>query len=82
MYFSDGSDNWKEIDLPDEIAADVPDISGDTERNWRYLIREMVRDIRGESVAPYQTFKEGSQYQQIIDIIRKNDNWVDVTHLT
>ena len=36
---------------------------------------------RGEPVAPYQTFREGSQYQQLIDIIRRNDNWVDVSHL-
>jgi hypothetical protein len=30
-------------------------------------------------VAPYQTFKEGSQYQRIIDIVRQNDRWVDVS---
>lgn len=72
---------WNEIPLPADIAANIPDIKGDTERNWRYLIREFVKDIQGESVAPYQTFKEGAQYQQIIDIIRRNENWVDVTHL-
>jgi len=87
LYLNDGSSRgwdggeWKEIELPSDIAADVPDVEGDTERNWRYLIREMVKDIKGEQVEPYQTFKEGSQYQQIIDIIRKNDNWVDVSHL-
>ena len=59
----------------------MPDVEGDTERNWRYLIREFVKDINEEPVAPYQTFKEGSQYQQLIDIIRKNNNWVDVSHL-
>ena len=72
---------WREVALPAEIAADVPDVDGDTERNWRYMMREMVKDISGETVAPYQTFKEGSQYQQLIDIIRKNGNWVDVSHL-
>ena len=41
----------------------------------------MVRDIEGEDVLPYQTFKEGSQYQQLIDLIRKNDYWVDVSKL-
>ena len=83
LYFNDasGDNQWKELELPKDIAADVPDVDGDTERNWRYLIRELVKDINGQSVAPYQTFKEGSQYQQLIDIIRKNNQWVDVSHL-
>ena len=72
---------WLEQALPADIAADIPDVEGDTERNWRYLIREMVKDIEGEDVPPYQTFKEGSQYQQLIDLIRKNDYWVDVSKL-
>jgi len=72
---------WEEVKLPAEIAADVPDVDGDTERNWRYLIRELVKDIQGEDASTYQTFKEGAQYQQLIDIIRRNDNWVDVRHL-
>lgn len=81
LYLYGKDNSWQQVDLPAEIAADVPDVEGDTERNWCYLIREFVKDIQGESVAPYQTFKEGSQYQHIIDIIRKNANWVDVTHL-
>ncbi len=72
---------WLEQALPADIAADIPNVEGDTERNWRYLIREMVKDIEGEDVPPYQTFKEGSQYQQLIDLIRKNDYWVDVSKL-
>ena len=81
LYVYGGNNEWQEVTLPAEIAADVPNVEGDTERNWRYLIRELVRDIQGEAVAPYQTFKEGSQYQQLIDLIRKNDFWVDVSHL-
>lgn len=72
---------WLEQPLPSDIAANIPDAEGDTERNWRYLIREMVSDIEGKEVQPYQTFKEGSQYQQLIDLIRKNDYWVDVSKL-
>jgi hypothetical protein len=41
----------------------------------------MVKDISGETVPPYQTFKEGSEYQQLIDIIRQNGSWVDVSQL-
>lgn len=81
LYYWGANKEWQEIDLPQEIAADVPDVDDDTQRNWQYLVREFVRDIRGESVAPYQTFKEGSQYQQLIDLIRENNNWVDVSHL-
>lgn len=78
-YGKDGQ--WTELPLPDDIAANIPNVDGDTERNWRYLIREFVHDIRGEDHKPYQTFKDGSLYQRLIDIIRKNDRWVDVTNL-
>ena len=81
LYLYGANKCWEEIPLPADISTDVPDVKGDTERNWRYLIREFVKDIQGEKVPPYQTFKEGAHYQQLIDIIRKNDNWVDVTHL-
>ena len=73
--------SWQEVKLPEDIAADIPNTNGDTERNWRYLIREFIRDIEGKKVAPYQTFKEGSQYQRLIDLIRENDQWLDVSHI-
>ncbi|WP_371396668.1 Gfo/Idh/MocA family protein [Fretibacter rubidus] len=72
---------WMELPLPEDIAANIPNVDGDTERNWRYLISEFVKDVRGDDVPPYQTFKEGSLYQRLIDIIRKNDRWVDVSDL-
>lgn len=81
LYVYGADKEWQETPLPADIAADVPDIEGDTERNWQYLIRELVKDIRGETVAPYQTFKEGAHYQQLIDIIRQNGPWTDVSHL-
>ena len=77
-----GEDNeWRETPLPAEIAASVPDIDDDTQRNWTFLIQQFAKDIEGVAVEPYPTFKEGSQYQQIIDLIRRNDRWVDVRHL-
>ena len=81
LYVYDDNKTWTEVSLPADIVSNIPDVKGDTERNWRYLIRELLSDINGESVAPYQTFKEGAQYQQLIDLIRKNDNWLDVSHL-
>jgi len=82
LYLYGPNKTWDEVKLPTDIAADIPNVKGDTERNWRYLIREFVKDIKGEAVEPYQTFKEGAQYQQLIDIIRRNNCWVDVTHLS
>ena len=81
LYLYGVDKKWYESGLPGEIAAAMPDVEGDTERNWRYLIRQFIKDIRGEPVAPYQTFKEGSRYQQLIDIIRLNPGWVDISHL-
>ena len=81
LYLYGASKAWVETPLPAEIAADVPDVDGDTERNWRYLIRKFVKDIQGETVAPYQGFKAGAQYQRLIDIIRQNGSWTDVSDL-
>ena len=81
LHYYDENKTWKELELPKNIVDNQPKIEGDTERNWHYLVREFVKDIKGEKVAPYQSFKEGSLYQQLIDLIRKNDNWTDVRHL-
>jgi len=81
LYHYSANKDWSQLELPADIAANIPDIDGDTERNWRYLVREFVKDIQGEDVIAYQTFQEGSLYQGLIDIIRQNDGWVDVTHL-
>ena len=81
LYLADKTGTWQEMPLPQDIADTVPQVKGETEQCWHYLAREFVRDISGEPVAPYPTFREGSQYQQIIDLIRKNDNWTDVAHL-
>lgn len=81
LHIWDKNKNWKELPLPQDIIDDQPKVAGDTERNWQYLAREFVKDIKGEKVAYYQSFKEGSLYQQLIDLIRKNDNWTDVRHL-
>ena len=81
LYLYDNSQGWQEKPLPNSIAATVPDIEDDTPSHWPYLIREFIKDIKGLPYEPYPTFREGSHYQQIIDLIRTNDRWVDVTHL-
>lgn len=82
LYLYGKDKAWNEVPLPADIAGDVPNVKGDTERNWQYLIRTFVKDIQGETVAPYQTFKDGAHYQELIDIIRENGNWTDVSHLS
>ncbi len=72
---------WQPVPLPDDIANVVPKVNGDTEQCWHYLVSEFVKDIQGETVEPYPTFKEGSQYQQLIELIRANNDWKDVSYL-
>jgi len=76
LHLHDGK-AWQEQSLPSEIAAMVPDVAGETEQCWHHLARAFVRDIRGETVEPYPTFREGRQYQRIIDLIRESGNWTD-----
>ncbi|MEO1960124.1 MAG: Gfo/Idh/MocA family oxidoreductase, partial [Paracoccus sp. (in: a-proteobacteria)] len=70
---------WRKLPLPQDIAEAVPDVAGETEQCWHHLVREFLRDIRGEAVESYPTFQEGSQYQQIIDLIRSNGNWTELS---
>ena len=79
LYLWDENKAWSEIALPQEIAEELPKIEDDTQRSWTHLAIQLVKDVSGESVEPYQTFKEGAQYQHIIDLIRKNDRAVDLT---
>lgn len=75
LYHWGADKTWTELPLPAEIRATLPQVKGETEQCWHYLAREFVRDIQGQHVAPYPTFAEGSQYQQIIDLVRRNGNW-------
>jgi predicted dehydrogenase len=81
LYLKKRKGDWEELPLPKDIQGMLPDIEDDTLRNWAYLAAEFVKDIKGIDVEPYQTFKDGCRYQEIIDIIRKSDNWTDVSRL-
>lgn len=78
LSLHDGS-NWSVRPTPESIANTVPSGLGDTEECWNILADLFLRDIRGEAVPPYPTFVEGSQYQNIIDVIRRSETWVDVS---
>ncbi|RCS69975.1 Gfo/Idh/MocA family protein [Vibrio casei] len=75
LYLLDqeGDKQWKEVALPEEINQLLPNIEDDTQRSWTHLAIQLVKDVSCESVEPYQTFKEGSEYQEIIDIIRNGN---------
>lgn len=72
---------WEEHATPKDLAETVPAGLGETEQCWQVLADFFVRDISGETVPPYPTFAQGSLYQNIIDIIRRSDTWVDVLDL-
>ena len=72
----DGS--WEEIPMPASITDSLAEISNDTQRNWTRLAELFVGDIRGETVEPYQTFREGWIYQSTIDAIRDGQGWVGI----
>lgn len=72
---------WTALPLPADIVSALPETRGETELCWHILARDFLRDISGQDVPAYPTFREGAQYQQIIDLIRAGANWTDVTSL-
>lgn len=72
LYLWDEKKEWNEVELPVAISESLPNIEDDTQRSWTHLATQMVKDLNGETVEPYQTFKDGSEYQVIIDKIREN----------
>ncbi len=81
LYLSRDQGAWEVQPTPASITDSLPDIEDDTQRNWTILASKFVKDINGEPTETYQSFKEGSRYQQIIELIQKNDPWVDVSGL-
>jgi predicted dehydrogenase len=71
--------NWITIPIPSHITDALPKIADDTQRNWNQLAQEFVADICGDGDQGYQTFRDGWIYQEVIDFIRTNDDWLDCT---
>ncbi|MGV3002312.1 Gfo/Idh/MocA family protein [Vibrio sp. E150_018] len=78
LYLWGEKKEWVEVELPQHIADELPQIEDDTQRSWTHLAKQLVQDLQGENIEPYQGFKEGAEYQQIIDHIRKNDRWLNL----
>ena len=74
-----GGSSWEQIPVPKQLMESLPAIhDDDTQRNWTQLMREFVADIRGKSVPPYQTFRDGWIFQEIIEAVRKGQGWVEI----
>lgn len=58
--------------------AVLPAGMSETAYCWNVLADLFVRDIQGEPVPAYPTFREGCLFQQVIDAIRRSDRWVDI----
>ncbi len=81
IHILKGRGEWEELDIPSDIAAAQPDIEDDTLRNWSILADLFVKDINGMDVEPYQTFYDGWRYQKIIELVRRNGDWTDLSRI-
>ena len=81
LHLSLKQGEWIEQATPQSIKDSLPDIKDDTQRNWTILATKFVQDINGEPFEPYQTFKEGSRYQQLIELIQTQDAFTDVSKI-
>ena len=75
VFLGRSKTDWEEIPVPPRISASLPAIADDTQRNWTQLAREFVADIRGEGDAGYLKFRDGWLFQEVIDIVRRGQNW-------
>jgi predicted dehydrogenase len=78
LFVKSRKGSWEEIDMPLSIVDSLADIQNDTQRNWTRLAELVVGDIRGETVEPYQTFRNGWIYQSTIDAIREGNGWHEI----
>ena len=78
LFLSTGRREWNQIDMPAAITNSLPAIEDDTQRNWTQLAREFVADIRGQGASPYQTFRDGWIYQEIVEAVRADRQWTEI----
>ncbi len=78
LHVKTRNSDWERVDMPASISEAVPDIEDDTQRNWTYLMSELVSDISGEGYSGYQTFKDGWLFQEAVDAVRRADGWFEL----
>lgn len=71
---------WQTIPTPEHIAAALPPIEDNTQRNWTILAKEWIDDIEGHGNAGYLTFRDGWLFQEVIDATRAADGWKDIPY--
>ncbi|PSL18906.1 Gfo/Idh/MocA family protein [Shimia abyssi] len=77
LFLHDGV-AWEMKPVPADLASSVPPELGETEQCWHVITNLFTRDICGEAVPGYPTFAQGCRFQNIIDVIRRSDTWVDI----
>lgn len=78
VFLCRGGTDWREVPIPAEIPASLPDIGDNTQRNWTQLARDFAADIRGEGSPDYLTFREGWIFQEVIDTARAGRGWREI----
>lgn len=79
LYVSDQEGRWRKRTTPKHILKRLPGVEDDVQRNWNYLAREFVADIRGEGDAGYLRFRDGWKFQEIIDAVRRGSGWTQIS---
>jgi len=75
LYLSKNQGEWQQIDTSESITSQQPDVADDTLRSWIVLAQKLVDDLEGKPVEAYQGFKDGWEYQEIIESIRAEEPW-------
>jgi hypothetical protein len=75
QHFDFEQKEWVEIPVPGEITKRYPPIDDPVQRDWNQLVKEFVEDIRGEGSQGYPTFRDGWLANEVMEIIRSEQEW-------
>jgi predicted dehydrogenase len=78
QHFALANGGWREMPVPEEITASLPQVENFVQRDWNQLCLEFVADIRGQGYRGYPTFRDGWVAAQIIDHVRSGSAWMPV----
>lgn len=74
-HFDTERQEWRDVPIPQDVIAALPQAEAFEQRDWNSLFREFVADIRGEGSAGYPTFRDGWIAAEIIEIVRSGGSW-------
>lgn len=82
VYLGSSPSHWREVPIPQRITEGLPAVADDVQRNWTQLAREFVADVRGTGHAAYLTFRDGWQFQEVIEIAHSGRGWTALPDAT